>query len=1290
MSKLIKRKDGSYSPRGLWDNIRANIGSGKEPTKEMLAQEKKIKRKMEDGGSIPERYRNMGFSRVGQKKESTNEGKKWMVLAKKGDQYKVVHGGYKGMQDFKQHGSEQRKENFWNRMGGRDSAKATDPFSPLYWHKRLGTWQKGGKISHENDKEMVDGIADILKRVKDINNRGTIAKEMVNDFKKENVNYNLNDFLSKSNLPKGQDGLKTPDTKSWYQSLIENLNPFTWFDDEETPVPPATKSVTPAKKNNPITNELLLRQSVMESHHRKDVATGKKVSPKGARGLTQIMPNTLAEFLKKNKGPIDLNKPEDAVRVQKWMMQEYLPQRPYLNKPGQSPEVEAAKLTAAYNWGQENVRKFLNKRKAEGLDIYESLDWIEKLPKEPRNYVKGIVLNKLPEFQKQLQRDTINSPYNKLFGYQKGGVLNKLNPKNWGVADYTGKGNFNTAYRSAKKAGEKEFIWNDKRYTTKYAGTPRQEVGAYGVDGRPVNSKDIDNPAQVNLYPVFGKYLPGHISASIGNNETSVDYRPKGNWPFGIGKVENKGEKSFNVYGQDNLTFTDKVANMPTGNFMVEDEFTPSDWNLFINNCADNVCDALGIPRRKGLETPTNALSKIREKYPTLETTGRNQYDYENLVSNIDNRGSSMYLGKGLSHQEFVKAKTQNTLKNINKLLSVYYSPDTKDVYKKEIGLLVQRALENSGYSLPKSNKSDGQLDGIIGKETKQALENWKSKNKMQNGGLLKGQAGLKTSESTGKKKSNFIRDWWYNTDDVQNTYQMANDLDPFVKNWLQHPETLTKLKQNLQDGPLTRDLKANDLILQSVSTLKNTPVFNRELIKNSNITSVDIENNNEIQNWKSPSSFRAYFQAGSGELGRYSPITKQIIVNSFEDLGTLAHEYTHATESLQNAMDKVIDWNYYDKKNSKKQFAKQYGTSNYDPKTNESTVQPSDEVIKKYPELYKNYWLEKEKYLNEDGVYPRIMDIRRSLNLKPGQVVDESILENKSIKNPLEGLRHYYDDDVIIDMLNRLALNANKKSIPTAKNGGIITDSRGQWAHPGKVTRIPSDTITMQGVKQPLLGVSDKGEQKLMMPNKNYKFANAKYVTEYPLKEKGGIMNKLGDTSKNRRDLLKIGIQIPQSTLYPLPFAKGGLMQGRSGIYIKPENRGKFTAWAKSKGMGVQEAASQVMANKEKYSPTIVKRANFAKNAAGWNKADGGQILWGAPQSQKEKILARGGSMAMNYNLGNMNIEPKSYAQGGGMDNPGFKALPDFVQAKIKANMEQGGVMKYRMGGRTKFNKMC
>jgi hypothetical protein len=41
--EMMKRADGSYSQRGLWDNVRANKGSGKKPTPEMLKQERKIK-----------------------------------------------------------------------------------------------------------------------------------------------------------------------------------------------------------------------------------------------------------------------------------------------------------------------------------------------------------------------------------------------------------------------------------------------------------------------------------------------------------------------------------------------------------------------------------------------------------------------------------------------------------------------------------------------------------------------------------------------------------------------------------------------------------------------------------------------------------------------------------------------------------------------------------------------------------------------------------------------------------------------------------------------------------------------------------------------------------------------------------------------------------------------------------------------------------------------------------------------------------------------------------------------
>ena len=42
---MLKRADGSTSQRGLWDNLRANKGSGKKPTAQMLKQEKKIKAK---------------------------------------------------------------------------------------------------------------------------------------------------------------------------------------------------------------------------------------------------------------------------------------------------------------------------------------------------------------------------------------------------------------------------------------------------------------------------------------------------------------------------------------------------------------------------------------------------------------------------------------------------------------------------------------------------------------------------------------------------------------------------------------------------------------------------------------------------------------------------------------------------------------------------------------------------------------------------------------------------------------------------------------------------------------------------------------------------------------------------------------------------------------------------------------------------------------------------------------------------------------------------------------------
>ena len=54
--------------------------------------------------------------------------------------------------------------------------------------------------------------------------------------------------------------------------------------------------------------------------------------------------------------------------------------------------------------------------------------------------------------------------------------------------------------------------------------------------------------------------------------------------------------------------------------------------------------------------------------------------------------------------------------------------------------------------------------------------------------------------------------------------------------------------------------------------------------------------------------------------------------------------------------------------------------------------------------------------------------------------------------------------------------------------------------------------------------------------------------------------------------------------------------------IHIKKKNRGKFTESANRAGQSVQEHARSVL-NDPNATPLQKKRANFARNAAKWNK---------------------------------------------------------------------------------------
>lgn len=94
---------------------------------------KKRGKKLEYAGYVFE-----GFNRP-QKSRSKN--KKMVVLARKGDEVKLIHFGQRGYSDFTRHGDTKRRENYLKRSAGiRDKAgrkTASDRFSANYWARKI-------------------------------------------------------------------------------------------------------------------------------------------------------------------------------------------------------------------------------------------------------------------------------------------------------------------------------------------------------------------------------------------------------------------------------------------------------------------------------------------------------------------------------------------------------------------------------------------------------------------------------------------------------------------------------------------------------------------------------------------------------------------------------------------------------------------------------------------------------------------------------------------------------------------------------------------------------------------------------------------------------------------------------------------------------------------------------------------------------------------------------------------------------------------------------------------------
>jgi hypothetical protein len=174
------------------------------------------------------------------------------------------------------------------------------------------------------------------------------------------------------------------------------------------------------KDEVPMTHEeVLSRQAFKESRLDPNA-----VSPRGAKGLTQIMPSALEDYLKatgKKIEDVNLMDIRNSIDIQVQTMKS-LYNSSFINKEkeGQTEVVRLAKTLAAYNYGRGNLSSLLNKIKEEGkIDIYNSLDWLDKLPLETSDYVKKILLKKDPKFEREYQKSIKSDKNKKIVSYYK-------------------------------------------------------------------------------------------------------------------------------------------------------------------------------------------------------------------------------------------------------------------------------------------------------------------------------------------------------------------------------------------------------------------------------------------------------------------------------------------------------------------------------------------------------------------------------------------------------------------------------------------------------------------------------------------------------------------------------------------------------------------------------------------------------------------------------------------------------------------------------------------------------
>ena len=253
------------------------------------------------------------------------------------------------------------------------------------------------------------------------------------------------------------------------------------------------------------------------------------VSPAGATSIAQITKDTFQDGLAKGYVPAgtkyeDLAKNDDlATQFQEAYMNDLLTRS--WNKGNEG--VRMAKALAAYNMGASRLVGILNNMIEDGYDIYESLDWVEDLPKyhryksgkkkgqpiyESRDYVKKILMGddekKYVEFSPDGSKvDTVSfeDRYKRAYNAKFGGVSPFQQDDDFDEKVSKVKGYYTDLYSGVKSQERAEEIYGDDA-----EDILEQKKGLVGgvsvtqseLDKNPVKTQEIDT----QLNDIFSSY----------------------------------------------------------------------------------------------------------------------------------------------------------------------------------------------------------------------------------------------------------------------------------------------------------------------------------------------------------------------------------------------------------------------------------------------------------------------------------------------------------------------------------------------------------------------------------------------------------------------------------------------------------------------------------------------------------------------------------------------------------------------------------------------------------------